>query len=266
MIFYHELWEMRTKLEKRRDLVRIALAGCPSGYLLKTKSAGRIEFIHIYYENGIRRKKRVKEGSAEANLLIRKKCLETEAGILDNNLKLLETLLKGFIPTGAGSIMAGLPENLREYFSLSTDMPAVYSDKAIEQWAAAEYEQSDFMPEAKIHTTSWGLKVRSKSELLIAEKYHEKGIPFRYEQVIRYEGNIIVPDLTLLRADLKLFYHEHCGMPGNEKYMKHHKSKLDIYESLGIVPWDNLIVTYDSKDGNLDLRIIESEIKNKLLV
>ena len=73
MIFYHELWEMRTKLEKRRDLVRIALAGCPSGYLLKTKSAGRIEFIHIYYENGIRRKKRVKEGSAEANLLIRKK-------------------------------------------------------------------------------------------------------------------------------------------------------------------------------------------------
>ena len=55
-------------------------------------------------------------------------------------------------------------------------------------------------------------------------------------------------------------------MPGNEKYMKHHKSKLDIYESLGIVPWDNLIVTYDSKDGNLDLRIIESEINNKLII
>ena len=266
MIFYHELREMRTKLEKRRELVRIALSGCPPGYLLKTKSAGRTEFIHIYYENGMRRKKRVKEESAEAILLIKKKCLETEAGILDNNLKLLETLLKGFIPTGAGSIMAGLPENLREYFSLSTDMPAVYSDKEIEQWAAAKYEQSDFMPEAKIHTTSWGLKVRSKSELLIAEKYHERGIPFRYEQVIRYGENIIVPDFTILRADLKLFYHEHCGMPGNEKYMKHHKSKLDIYESLGIVPWDNLIVTYDSKDGNLDLRIIESEINNKILI
>lgn len=266
MIFYHELREMRTKLEKRRELVRIVLAGCPPGYLLKTKSAGRTEFIHIYYENGVRRKKRVKEESDEAILLIKKKCLETEAGILDNNLKLLETSLKGFIPTGAGSIMAGLPENLREYFSLSTDMPAVYSGKEIEQWATAKYEQSDFMPEAKIHTTSWGLKVRSKSELLIAEKYHERGIPFRYEQVIRYGENIIVPDFTILRADLKLFYHEHCGMPGNEKYMKHHKSKLDIYESLGIVPWDNLIVTYDSKDGNLDLRIIESEISNKLLV
>lgn len=266
MIFYHELREMRTKLEKRRELVRISLAGCPPGYLLKTKSAGRTEFIHIYYENGMRRKKRVKEDSPEANLLIKKKCLETESGILDNNLELLDSLLKGFIPTGASSIMAGLPEKLREYFNMSADMPAVYSSKEIEQWAKADYEQSDFMPEAKIHTTSWGLKVRSKSELLIAEKYHERGIPFRYEQVIRYGENIIVPDFTILRADLKLFYHEHCGMPGNEKYMKHHKSKLDIYESLGIVPWDNLIVTYDSKDGNLDLRIIESEIGNKLLI
>lgn len=266
MIFYHELREMRTKLEKRRELVRISLAGCPPGYLLKTKSAGRTEFIHIYYENGMRRKKRVKEDSPEAILLVKKKCLETEASILDNNLKLLDSLLKGFIPTGASSIMAGLPEKLREYFNMSADMPAVYSSKEIEQWAKADYEQSDFMPEAKIHTTSWGLKVRSKSELLIAEKYHERGIPFRYEQVIRYGENIIVPDFTILRADLKLFYHEHCGMPGNEKYMKHHKSKLDIYESLGIVPWDNLIVTYDSKDGNLDLRIIESEISNKLLI
>mgnify|MGYP003442241121 CR=1 FL=1 len=44
MIFYHELREIRTKLEKRRELVRIALAGCPPGYLLKTKSAGRVEF------------------------------------------------------------------------------------------------------------------------------------------------------------------------------------------------------------------------------
>lgn len=266
MIFYHELREMRTKLEKRRELVRIALAGCPPGYLLKTKSAGRVEFIHIYYENGMRRKKRVKEGSPEANLLIKKKCMETEAGILDNNLILLENLLKGFIPAGGGSIMAGLPDNLREYFSLSADMPAVYSGKEIEQWAAADYEQSDFMPEAKTHTTSWGLMVRSKSELLIAEKYREKGIPFRYEQVIHFGKNIIVPDFTIMRADWKLFYHEHCGMPGDEKYMRNHKRKLEVYESLSIVPWDNLIITYDSKDGNLDLRIIESEINNKLLI
>ena len=88
----------------------------------------------------MRRKKWVKEDSPEAILLVKKNCLETEAGIFDNNLKLLETLLKGFIPTGAGSIMAGLPENLREYFNMSAGMPSVYSSKEIEQWAEADYE------------------------------------------------------------------------------------------------------------------------------
>lgn len=38
-----------------------------------------------------------------------------------------------------------------------------------------------------------------------------------------------------------------------------------MYEKAGIVPWDNLIVTYDGADGNLNLAIVESEIKNKLL-
>ena len=266
MIFYQELREMRTNLEKRRNVVRLVLADCLSGYLLKTKSAGRTEFIHIYYENGIRRKKRIKENSPEAVLLIRKRCLETEKSILDNNIGLLDTILKGFIPTSAGSIMAGIPENLREYFPTVACTATAYANEEMLKWAEADYEQSSFMPEAKIHTTSWGLKVRSKSELLLAEKYREKGIPFRYEQVIHIGKDIVVPDFTLLRVDMKLFYHEHCGMPGNKKYMDNHKRKLEIYESIGIVPWDNLIVTYDSKDGNLDLKIIESEINNRLIL
>ena len=76
----------------------------------------------------------------------------------------------------------------------------------------------------------------------------------------------MVPDFTIMRADWKLFYHEHCGMPGDKKYMENHKRKLEVYESLGIVPWDNLIITYDSKEGNLDLKIIESEISSKLIL
>ncbi|MCQ4635662.1 hypothetical protein NE619_02885 [Anaerovorax odorimutans] len=47
--------------------------------------------------------------------------------------------------------------------------------------------------------------------------------------------------------------------------MKRHKWKLAMYEKAGIVPWKNLIVTYDDENGNLDARIIEAEIINKLL-
>lgn len=54
-------------------------------------------------------------------------------------------------------------------------------------------------------------------------------------------------------------------MPGNRDYMKHHKWKMEMYESVDIVPWKNLIVTYDNENGTIDLGIIESEIRNKLL-
>ena len=47
--------------------------------------------------------------------------------------------------------------------------------------------------------------------------------------------------------------------------MKKHKWKLEIYESVGIVPWKNLIVTYDNERGTIDIPVLESEIRNKLL-
>ena len=54
-------------------------------------------------------------------------------------------------------------------------------------------------------------------------------------------------------------------MTGNESYMRHHRWKLEQYESVGIVPWDNLLVTYNDAEGNFDLQRIEGEIACRLL-
>ena len=40
---------------------------------------------------------------------------------------------------------------------------------------------------------------------------------------------------------------------------------MRIYAEAGIVPWKNLIITYDSEDGILDLEAVEAEIKNKVM-
>lgn len=55
------------------------------------------------------------------------------------------------------------------------------------------------------------------------------------------------PDFTILLHEADCFYWEHCGMTSNEKYMKHHKLKMGMYETSGIVPWKNLIITYSNK-------------------
>ena len=91
-------------------------------------------------------------------------------------------------------------------------------------------------------------------------------IPFRYEQVIHIGTTALTLDFTAMRIrDAKIFYAEHCGMPHNKEYMAHHKRKMELYESVGIVPWDNLIVTYGDINGNIDVRAIENELISKLL-
>lgn len=60
-------------------------------------------------------------------------------------------------------------------------------------------------------------------------------------------------------------YWEHCGRTDDVPYMKRHKWKLAIYEKAGIVPWRNLIVTYDDENGGMNSRILEAEIAYKLL-
>lgn len=54
-------------------------------------------------------------------------------------------------------------------------------------------------------------------------------------------------------------------MPQNSRYWAHHKWKLEEYENAGIVPWDNLIVTYGDENANIDVRCIDSIIYNRLM-
>ena len=114
--------------------------------------------------------------------------------------------------------------------------------------------------------TSRGLMVRSRIEAIIAEQLYAHQVPFHYEEVLLAAKQRLAPDFTIKRRrDGKIFYWEHCGMLQNAAYKSRYKWKMDIYETLNIVPWDNLIVTYEDGQNNIDMRIIESEIVNKLL-
>ncbi len=46
-------------------------------------------------------------------------------------------------------------------------------------------------------------------------------------------------------------------------YRKSYHDKMDLYELADIVPWDNLITTFD-KDGSIDLNYIETLAKTVL--
>lgn len=189
--------------------------------------------------------------------MARKTYLAAEIKLLERDICALSQFCRVYEEPTYDKIISMLPERMLRY--QLTPPPA-------EDWSAQEYPQSTYMPESKIHTTTRGLKVRSKSELLIAEKLYAHSIPFRYEQVLSVNGIQFAPDFTIKTESGKLIYWEHCGLTNNKEYMEKHRWKLSVYEEAGIVPWDNLIITYDDKYGILNLSIIESEISNKIKV
>ena len=63
----------------------------------------------------------------------------------------------------------------------------------------------------------------------------------------------------------RILYWEHYGMMDIPKYNRQNKIKRAEYERFGIVPWDNLIITYDMSGGNIDAKIIDAMINGWLL-
>ena len=84
----------------------------------------------------------------------------------------------------------------------------------------------------RIYSTLKGDKVRSKSEVIIANLLYENNINYEYEKKLYYSNNKwIEPDFTIILSDGREIYWEHLGMIGTESYDKRWIEKLEIYET-----------------------------------
>jgi tetratricopeptide (TPR) repeat protein len=93
--------------------------------------------------------------------------------------------------------------------------------------------------DGRIHTAINGLKVRSKSEVIIANLLIHRGIPFDYEKTLFASDNTRkVPDFTIYYKNHEI-YIEHLGMLYDPKYLSNWHEKHLWYQ-----------------DNNLDKRLI----------
>lgn len=78
--------------------------------------------------------------------------------------------------------------------------------------------------------------------------------------------NVIFPDFTLLNLRTrKTFYHEHFGMMDDPVYCQSAIWKINSYMSNGIFPGKGLLLTFESSDCPLDMRILDGLIDNYLI-
>lgn len=120
-------------------------------------------------------------------------------------------------------------------------------------WAAQPFAQKE--PPEKGYRTERGEIVRSKSEMIIANKLFANGIPYRYEAEMRLAEFTVHPDFTVLnRRTRATLVWEHFGMTGDLEYATSAYARQLAYQKSGYLPGRDLIVTMESPRQPMDSR------------
>lgn len=131
------------------------------------------------------------------------------------------------------------------------------------QWESIAYEKKGFGEQGPEFYTDKGERVRSKSEILIANALEKHHIPYRYEcPLFLNDYGLIHPDFTILNVrKRKEIYLEHMGLMDNEEYRESALKRITAYEKNGIFPGDRLVLTHETSRNPLDSRLLEILIK-----
>lgn len=105
-------------------------------------------------------------------------------------------------------------------------------------------------------------KVRSKSEVIIANYLNTLKIPYKYECPHTLGDKVFYPDFTILNVKTrKEIIFEHFGMMDDESYRNNAFDKVELYAHNGYIPGVNFIYTFESKSHPLNISTLETLLK-----
>ena len=135
--------------------------------------------------------------------------------------------------------------------------PVLETDEMfVKRWKDCRYEGKEFPKDFPELLTEKGERVRSKSEMIIANMLEGAHIPYRYEYPIRLKGmGKIYPDFTVLSLRLRReIYWEHLGMMDDPEYAEKAIRKITAYHMNNIYPGERLILTMETKTTPINVR------------
>lgn len=137
----------------------------------------------------------------------------------------------------------------------------------LNEWLAKPYVGKGFAEGTPLITSNNGLRVRSKSEKIMADFFESLGILFKYECPLHLKPyRTVYPDFTFLSPITgQEIYWEHEGMIDNPEYAKSAVQKIELYEKNGIFPGENLILTFETSMSSISTELIKIMVKKYLL-
>lgn len=146
-------------------------------------------------------------------------------------------------------------------------VPLIETDELyIERWKSLSYTPMPIIDDTEFYSNN-GVRVRSKSELIIANLLEQYGVPYKYEMPLALDGiGIVRPDFITLNVRLRSEYvWEHLGMMDNEDYANKNVAKINSYTQNGYIPGKNMIISFESSRCPISSQNIKAIIESYLL-
>ena len=245
-----------TQFREQFDVVTRRLKNAPEGSLKIVKKGKRAE---LYHRTG----KADKEGTYlnKSRLSLTKKLCQKDydsraAKILDRKIKLLAALEKAYPKKDLEGLYDTYPQKVKQLIK-----PLVLSqEEYCSQWEKVSYKGRSFDDITTVYISDKGERVRSKSELIIANALFHSKIPYRYEYPLFVKGTgEFHPDFLCLNphTGCEILW-EHFGLMDDATYRNNAISKLAKYSEAGFVPGKNFIYTMETSTTPLNSRFSKS--------
>ena len=174
--------------------------------------------------------------------------------------RLLQKMLLYYKSPAVETIFENLSEGRKELIQPIEKTPEEY----VREWSEVSYKGKGFAEDAPELYTDRGERVRSKSELIIANILYKNGIPYRYECPLELKGyGTVYPDFTILNIEKrKEIILEHLGMMDDPAYAEQAVRKVQSYTASGFYLGENLILTAETRQQPLNIKLVQ-ELINK---
>lgn len=222
----------------------------PDGFLLRK---GR-----YYYHRANNKEIGITRKPALIYNLARKRYSLARKEQLENNISVTSQSISNLDKTMPEALIQSLPKTYQ-------DLPITYFyHPSTAAWIAADYQKNPYPFEGRKYITKKGVRVRSKSELLIANLLEAHNIPYRYEGAIILGGKTKFADFIILNPfSGKQIIWEHFGATNLPGYEENMNEKMNLYTKHGYTPFETFIYTFEYEVG--DPQRLQDLIENVIL-
>lgn len=266
-LFFFENHLLTTATKQLRELEIVhsqleeQLKKSPEGKLRISTSRGYSQFYHVVEKKNrfgkfLSKNKKSEEITKLAEKEYYKKALKN----IEGKINVLQSFMETYPTKTIETIYEEMHTAIKPFLSNIHITKQEYS----ENWQKRNYKRKAFNSDDPEHITSFGLRVRSKSEVLIAETLYRHKIPFRYEFPVKTnEGYSLHPDFYCLNQNTRQeIIWEHFGLMDNSEYACNVARKIDVFRENGWHYGKNFCFTMETMNHPLTLKQIESVIKD----